>query len=162
MQHGQLLAGEYPGAYEYDRAKTRLEALVQAGIRTFIDLTERRDPLQPYEPVLVEIGREQQLDLRYYRFGIRDGDIPATEVMTQVLGCIRTEIANSRPTYVHCWGGIGRTGTAVGCWLVEQGRTPEEALREIASLRATVPDCRMRSPETDRQCDFVREWRSKA
>ena len=34
--------------------------------------------------------------------------------------------------YVHCWGGIGRTGTTVGCWFVRHGRTGDQALAEIA------------------------------
>ena len=37
------------------------------------------------------------------------------------------------PVYVHCWGGIGRTGTVVGCWLVRHGMTGDEALAEFAS-----------------------------
>ena len=35
---------------------------------------------------------------------------------------------------------LGRTGVIVGCWMVEHGRTGEEALAEIASLRAGPPD----------------------
>jgi ADP-ribosylglycohydrolase len=82
--------------------------------------------------------------------------------MALVLERIRLEIASKRPTYVHCWGGIGRTGMVVGCWLVEQGRTPAAALAEIGRLRATVTDAFARSPETDQQCEFVRMWRSTA
>jgi predicted protein tyrosine phosphatase len=156
---GRLLAGEYPGAYDARLAKARLEAFVRAGIRTFIDLTESRDGLEAYEPFLAVIASERQLEIGYYRFGVRDRGIPAAGVMERVLERIRDEIANARPVYVHCWGGIGRTGTVVGCWLVEQGRTPSEALDEIEALRVTVTDAFARSPETDTQRDFVRRGR---
>lgn len=156
---GRLLAGEYPGSFDGPRARARLDAFVHAGIRTFIDLTATSDPLPSYEPVLTAIASEHQLDLRYYRFPVQDGRVPTGENMTQVLARIRAEIDGGRPTYVHCWGGIGRTGTAVGCWLVEEGRTPAAALQEIERLRGRVPDRHLRSPENDGQCDFVRTWR---
>src|SRR3712207_6971239 len=42
--------------------------------------------------------------------------------------------------YVHCWGGIGRTGTVVGCYLVEHGMDGEQAIAAIAEWRAGTPD----------------------
>ncbi|MBA3406233.1 MAG: dual specificity protein phosphatase family protein [Gemmatimonadaceae bacterium] len=33
--------------------------------------------------------------------------------------------------YVHCWGGVGRTGTVVGCYIVRHGRTGDDALGEV-------------------------------
>ena len=63
--------------------------------------------------------------------------------------------------YVHCWGGIGRTGTVVGCHLVRSGMTGDEALAEVAepftSMAKYSP--RRRSPETLEQEDYVRSWR---
>ena len=40
--------------------------------------------------------------------------------------------SDGKNVYVYCWGGIGRTSTAVGCWLVRHGMTGDEALAEIA------------------------------
>ncbi len=34
--------------------------------------------------------------------------------MTQILDDIDSAIADEGVAYVHCWGGIGRTGTVVG------------------------------------------------
>jgi len=45
----RLLAGEYPGATTPERARQKIDAFVAAGIRTFIDLTETRDRLEPYD-----------------------------------------------------------------------------------------------------------------
>ena len=65
--------------------------------------------------------------------------------------------AASRPVYVHCWGGVGRTGTIIGCWLVMQGISGDGAIRRIAELRAGMPDSGRRSPETNEQRRLVRK-----
>ena len=155
---GHLMAGEYPGAPTEDQARVKLAGLLDIGIRSFIDLTETIDPLDPYEDVLRDVARENGLDVVYKRIPIRDMSIPTTERMTQILERIESEMTAGRPVYFHCWGGIGRTGTVVGCWLVEEGLTGAEALRRIAELRRGTPDGRARSPESDEQCRYVREW----
>jgi hypothetical protein len=65
-----------------------------------------------------------------------------------------------RKIYLHCWGGIGRTGTTVGCYLVRQGKSGAEALEQLAAWWRNVPKSRYfpRSPETDAQMDFVLHW----
>ena len=55
--------------------------------------------------------------------------------MRAILDLIESAITAEAPVYVHCWGGIGRTGTVVCCWLVERGLSGEQALVEIALLR---------------------------
>lgn len=66
-------------------------------------------------------------------------------------------------TAVHCRGGIGRTGTVIGCFLVQTGlvRDGEEALGVIAELWKGVEKCRRYkcSPETGEQAEFVRRFR---
>jgi protein-tyrosine phosphatase len=37
--------------------------------------------------------------------------------------------------YVHCWGGIGRTGTVVGCVLADVGLGYDEIIERLATLR---------------------------
>ena len=98
------------------------------------------------------------LDLRYTRFGVRDMGVPADGVMADVLEKIDLELSEHRPVYVHCLGGVGRTGTVAGCWLIEQGLAAEQALDGIARLRRGLPGCSARSPETDAQCAVVRAW----
>ena len=38
-----------------------------------------------------------------------------------MLDAIDDQLENGGNVYVHCWGGKGRTGTVVGCWLIRHG-----------------------------------------
>lgn len=90
---------------------------------------------------------------------IQDLGTPAVEEMTRILEHVASEIAAGRPVYVHCLGGVGRTGTVVGCWMVQQeGHTAENALQRIAELRHPTRDGHQRSPETAEQREFVLRW----
>jgi protein-tyrosine phosphatase len=40
--------------------------------------------------------------------------------MERILATIKRAIDERATEYVHCWGGIGRTGTVVGCWMVQE------------------------------------------
>ncbi len=54
--------------------------------------------------------------------------------------------------YVHCWGGVGRTGTVVGCWLLRHGyAVPSDVIDTIQSLRQVDPVRGHASPRTDAQ-----------
>ena len=158
---GQLLAGEYPGSWTRNGAAEKLGFFLAAGIRTFIDLTEEADPLDAYDSTLEELACEHGLDCRYIRFGIKDLGVPTPELMVEILKAIQAELDEGRPVYFHCWGGIGRTGTVAGCWLVEQGLSADDALTRVQMLRWGSAESWKRSPETDEQCAFVRGWSQK-
>jgi protein-tyrosine phosphatase len=154
-----LLAGEYPGTAREHATREKLAKFLDAGIRTFIDLTETGEPLTKYDGVLRALSDERSLETKHLRFAVRDGCTPVERsLMKSILDTIRDEIGAGRPVYVHCWGGIGRTGTVIGCWLVEQGLAGPAAIARIAALRAHTPDAFMESPETDEQRRYICEW----
>jgi protein-tyrosine phosphatase len=80
--------------------------------------------------------------------------------MTLILDAIDSAVDSESPVYVHCWGGVGRTGTVVGCHLIRHGMSAEKALERVDALYKTRPrDPYLRtSPETAEQFDFVRNW----
>ena len=153
----ELLAGGYPGSPDPDTARKKLKAILAAGVRGFIDLTEAHE-LPPYDELLRELAREKKLQVSYERISIPDMDVPTRGVMTSVLDAIRAHRSAGRAVYVHCWGGVGRTGTVAGCWLVEQGHSCDDALDLIRLLRLHTPESWKRSPETSDQRTFVRNW----
>lgn len=159
---GVLLAGEYPGSRHRAITRARLANFLDAGIRTFIDLTEETEPLEKYDGVLAELSAERGLTTKHIRMCIEDAGVPAdASVMTGILKTISDEIAGGRPVYLHCWGGIGRTGTVIGCWLVESGMTGLDAIDRIAELREHTPDRSARSPETEQQREYICEWKAR-
>jgi protein-tyrosine phosphatase len=95
------------------------------------------------------------------RMPIADMDTPTPEEMSQTLALIDQALADGRSIYVHCWGGIGRTGTVVGCHLVQHGLSGIQAIEEIARLRAGTPDAWRASPETEEQRQMVLSWESR-
>jgi hypothetical protein len=155
----RILAGEYPGARDEAEAVAKLERLLGAGVTSFIDLTES-DELIPYDPLLRKHFGLSSEAVHYRRMPIRDLDIPDDTRMREILDCIESEHATGRTVYVHCWGGVGRTGTVVGCYLVRRGRTGDEALEDLENLWAAVAkrNYHPRSPETERQRHMVRRW----
>ncbi|MBC7448213.1 MAG: dual specificity protein phosphatase family protein, partial [Hymenobacteraceae bacterium] len=137
----QLLATEYPGDLHPAVAAAKLDALLGAGIREFIDLT-RPHELVPYEELLYERATVAGLPagaVRYQRLPIQDMAVPAPECLEEILAVLYAAETAGRPAVVHCWGGIGRTGTVVGAYLVRHGGAPngEAALARIAREWAT-------------------------
>lgn len=155
---GRLLAGEYPGAKAEAEARPKLRRFLDAGVTFFLDLTEAGEPLSPYAPLLQEEAAGRNVAAEHHRMPIPDYSNPSRAQVVRTLDAIDAAIAAGHCVYVHCWGGIGRTGTIAGCYLVRHGMTGPQALAEIAHLRQGTPDGWRTSPETPEQQDRVRDW----
>ena len=147
-----LLAGAYPGSHDPAEARRRLRAFHEHGVTLFVDLTHPADSLAPYERLVRPVAR---------RVGhpIVDMGVPTIPHMTRILDEVDGALADGGSVYVHCWGGVGRTGTVVGCWLVRHGVEDGDAVARIAELRRTVSDVDVRSPETAAQRAMVESWK---
>jgi protein-tyrosine phosphatase len=84
---------------------------------------------------------------------------PTAGHVIQILDDIDAVRADGGTVYVHCWGGVGRTGTVVGCLLVRHGLDAGDAIARIAELRRDIPGAARPSPETAGQAALVRGWR---
>jgi predicted aconitase with swiveling domain len=157
----RLLAAEYPGHWDDDVARRRLQAYLDSGVTCFIDLTEEGE-LVPYDHLLPAHAADGRRII-YQRMAIRDLGLPRSpEFMAAILDKIDHGIAAGHTVCIHCWGGIGRTGTVVGCHLVRHGRNGDQALAEIAHHWQTVEkrSRHPRSPEMPEQMAYVRLWAS--
>ena len=156
----QFLAGGYP-ALRYDEfaSRRRLAAFLEAGFDTFIDLTcagERPS----YLPLLQEqAGRYGRL-VQHQRFSFPDFDIPSAAAMQAALNAIDEALRDGHKVYLHCVGGIGRTGTTVGCWLIRHGWKPQDALLHLQELYRTAEQSIFwpRTPESEQQVEFILNW----
>lgn len=155
----RLLAAQYPGHWDDAEARRRLQAYLDAGVTCFIDLTEEGE-LAPYHDLLPTYAPDGQR-IVYQRMAIRDLGLPRSPAfMAATLDKIDQAMAAGHTVCVHCWGGIGRTGTVVGCHLVRRGMDGDQALAEIARHWQTVEKRTRhpRSPEMPEQSAYVRLW----
>lgn len=164
VQPGRLLAGEYPGAFMPTVARRKLRLLLDAGVTFFLDLTHSADGLESYEDLLQAEAKAVLTPVTYRRMAIPDRDIPTVAQMVETLDVIDEALAAGQVVYLHCWGGIGRTGTVVGCHLARHCDKPsargDAALAQLAELWQTVEkrDRNPQSPETLAQIQMVRTW----
>jgi protein-tyrosine phosphatase len=102
------------------------------------------------------LAAQRGLAVECLRMGYPDGTIPSREHMSAILDAIDAALAAKQPIYIHCWGGHGRTGTTVSCYLIRHGATPQAAIDQLLALREPLP--RHHYPFEGKQEDFVRSW----
>ncbi len=159
---GLFLAGAYPGDPDPKKHKQKIQASLDAGVRLFVNLMEadetdhRGRPFVPYDDLVGQLCP----DAECVRFAIQDLSVPSVEQMQTVLERIDGALEAGRAVYVHCWGGVGRTGTVVGCWLLRHDLAdPANVLDTVMKLRKQDRERWQRmSPETAEQQRFVKRW----
>ena len=161
VEPGRFAAGEYPGARSREEAAGRLRILLRAGIDCFIDLTQPHEGLAPYAGIAAAEASRLGTTFVHERHSIVDMVVPRSPQETAgILDAIDEALDDGRSVYVHCWGGIGRTGTVVGCWFVRHGMTGDEALAQIAERWRGMEKAyrHPRSQQTAQQRRYVRDW----
>lgn len=163
---GLLLAGFYPGDRESSKRDEKLGILLDAGIRHVINLLEEDEVdfctrrFEPYDGALTALARDRGIEVTIRRFPIDDMDVPDRALMKAILDDIDRALSLGMPVYIHCWGGLGRTGTVAGCWLARHGISRKKAtLKKLDELRKHATNGDLDSPQTATQRRMVMEWR---
>ena len=148
-------AGEYPvWEWEQGARMRQLKLFTDFGINYFLDLTENGE-MPPYVPFLTNnIGRQT--------FPIPNGCVPHSVKWLVDLFRILNGVLNKPETklYIHCHGGVGRTGTIVTCYYIYfKGMPADDALAEMRRRYATHGrSAWMSAPETEAQVNFIKEF----
>ena len=161
-----IYAGEYPG--DKDNEKCRLKILgTWSGFRYFYDLTEKGE-LNPYSQYLESWQQ-------HHRFPIPDVSAPVNtksvcRLVKEIIYHGEESKSGYGKIYIHCWGGVGRTGTIVACLYayllrgqhLSADEIYESAMQQLSESFSRCPKAKYRTtPETESQRLFIKKFVEK-
>jgi len=155
---GRFRAGEHPAIGSVDGTRLKICWLSAQGINFILDLTESGEADVNYPTYINDVSSALHKSITYKRFPIQDWSTPPHEEMVKILDLVEEELSEGKNIYIHCYGGLGRTGLIVGCYLGNHGFHGNQALVKIEELRNKIPGEQKKSPETEKQRRMVVKW----
>ncbi len=159
---GEFLAGPKPSSKNHGLMDENLKCLLDQGVTAFFNLMTPDETNGvggsefPYKDRLIELSDSRNLEVEIFGFPIKDFSVPTMAEMKNLLESIEFQLDIGKSIFVHCWGGLGRTGTVVGCFLKSRGIAgSEDVFEKIAGLRGNCSNANKPSPENDLQKNFV-------
>jgi protein-tyrosine phosphatase len=149
----RFLAGRTPVSLNRQETYNRITALLEQNIELIINLTEDGEFLD-YENEISFFAKGSGKRIEIVRKAIPDYGVPDKKLMDDILETIENALQKNRKIFVHCYGGIGRTGTVVGCYLLKNRLADKSnVFDKIKELRKDLAVTK--SPETEEQRKFV-------
>lgn len=118
---------------------------------TLMEAHELKDLKVEALPQMVEIK-----GMRWMHLPIKDQKAPDSKFMADWShkgNIIKSELLAGNNVFIHCKGGLGRTGTIAACLLIEAGADNIDSITKIRSTRS-------RTIETKEQENFVIKYKA--
>lgn len=132
---GKKQAYAVSGAWDRDLA-IDLDAIMAWGAAAVVTLVESQE-LESLQ--VTRLGEEVLArHMTWYHLPIRDVDVPDAafeEAWINIGAHLRGLVRQGFGVLVHCKGGLGRAGTIAARLLVELGMDPDDAIKQIRSVR---------------------------
>lgn len=154
---GRFAAGAYPNP---DPLNDKVGELLDAGINLFVNLTQDYPGGSDHRMNRYDI-RAAERHATVIRRPIADNDVTTMDRMIATLDVIDHHLRDGCNVYVHCWGGSGRTGTVVGCWLRRHGYARSGEVIDLVRRLRSQGDRKgghKPTPQTEPQHRMVLEW----
>ncbi len=124
--------------------RTDLQTIWKQGIRIIVTL--RSNPL-PNDWLA-------DFQFEYLHLPIRDFSTPTFKQINHFVKFTNSAQKSEQPVLVHCFAGLGRTGTMISCYLVTKGMTAEKAVQFVRQIRPG-------SVETIEQLKTIKEYEKR-
>lgn len=122
---GNLIGPNGPLACAYPRREAALAALRRQGVALLVNLHAR-----PHDP-----SRLARHGMRQLHLPVADFAAPAPDQLDRGVAAIRAAVAADQGVAVHCGAGLGRTGTLLACFLVDDGLDAPSAIARVRAAR---------------------------
>lgn len=100
-----------------------------------------------------EAGLCKTLGIHFWHFPIKDATPPSDiEQAHQLILALVKHVQSSQKLVIHCYGGIGRSGTIAIAVLLHLGYDLERAMAEATAMRG------FDVPQTDAQKNWLRDY----
>ena len=109
----------------YPRSEDAIALLQKLGILALLSLSE--------ESLSEDLLRRYKIQWKH--LPVADFTAPTLEQVEQALTSIDGFLEDGLPVAVHCRAGLGRTGTILACYLVAQGSSATDAIRQVRMRR---------------------------
>ncbi len=157
------MAGPHPGGIFESAPLDIPQLFFNCNVRHFVDLTEAGE-YDPYIPTWGTVDSRQAWEVfTYKQFPIEDFNVPPLKLAKSILNYIDARIKEDRgAVYVHCFAGLGRTGTIVGIYLARHGFAEGDGVsKKINELRTRARQFAplYDSPQNPPQFKMIKEWK---